>query len=294
MDLRRLRYFVAVAEELHFGRAAKRLHVSQPPLSQQIRQLESQLGVRLFERNRREVHLTEAGRLLLDRARPLLAEVERIEQYMAQAAAGTAGSIRVGFVSSAAYDLLPRILRVFQHRHPDVGLTLEEMTTRQQVDALRDWRLDVGLLRPPVDDRHVQLTNLTVERVFAALPAAHPLARRADVPLAALRDEPFVFFPRGIGQSLYEDVLSVCRQAGFAPRVVQEAAEMQTIISLVSSGIGVSLVPEAVTAFRPPHVLYRRVRNAHALLALALAKRSDERSPLLDAFRAAALEATRT
>jgi DNA-binding transcriptional LysR family regulator len=234
VELRHLRYFVAVAEELHFGRAAQRLHISQPPLSQQIRRLEDELGVTLFRRNRRGVALTSAGRLLFASARPLLADAARIERVMAEASRSASGILRIGFVSSASYELLPAILRSFQAKYASVELALQEATTAQQVAALLAARMDVGLLRPPVPDPRLALTSLVEERLFVALPAVHRLAGRSSVPLGELAGEPFVFFPPRVGGSLYDDVLAACRQAGFAPNVVQETRLITVCISLAS------------------------------------------------------------
>jgi DNA-binding transcriptional LysR family regulator len=284
MELRHLRYFVAVAEELHFGRAAERLHIAQPPLSQQIRRLEQELGVELFRRNRRRVELTDAGRLLLEQSRPLLAQADHTEKLLGRASAGEVGRLSIGFVGSASYEVLPAILHEFRNRFPEVELRLEEQTTGDQVDALNVGRIDVGLVRPPVADDSIELTPLVEERLIAALPEAHPLAERATVPVAALAQEPFVLPPRRL-TGLYEDVIGVCREAGFSPQVVQEAGEMQTIVSLVSAGIGVSLVPESVETFRRPRVAYRPLRGPNASLEIALARRRDDRSPLVAQFR---------
>ncbi len=273
MELRHLRYFVAVAEELHFGRAAERLHIAQPPLSQQIRRLEQELGVELFRRNRRRVDLTDAGRLLLEQSRPLLAQAAHAEKLLGRAGAGEVGRLSIGFVGSASYEVLPAILHEFRNRFPDVELRLEEQTTGDQVGALNVGRIDVGLVRPPVADDSIELTPLVEERLIAALPEAHPLAERATVPVAALAQEPFVLPPRRI-TGLYEDVIGVCREAGFSPQV-----------SLVSAGIGVSLVPESVETFRRPRVAYRPLRGPNASLEIALARRRDDRSPLVAQFR---------
>jgi DNA-binding transcriptional LysR family regulator len=289
MELRHLRYFVAVAEELHFGRAAARLHIAQPPLSQQILRLEAELGVELLRRNRRSVQLTDAGRLLLEQSRPLLAQADHLEQLLRQAGAGEVGRLAVGFVGSASYEALPRILREFRDRHPQVELRLDELTTAGQVAALNAGRIDVGLVRPPVGDSSLELTPLVEERLVAALPDSHPLARRKRVRVAALAEEPFVLVPRRLGTGLYDDVLAVCREAGFSPHVVQEASEMQTIVSLVSAGIGVSLVPESVETFSPPRVAYRPLSGPNASLEIALAHRPGERSPLVERFREVAI-----
>jgi DNA-binding transcriptional LysR family regulator len=285
VELRHLRYFVAVAEELHFGRAAVRLHIAQPPLSQQIRRLENELGVELLRRNRRSVQLTDSGRLLLEESRPLLVQAERIEQLLGQSSAGEVGRLGIGFVGSATYETLPRILREFRSRFPKVELRLEELTTAGQAAALKAGRIDVGLIRPPVGDSSLELTPLVEERLVAALPDSHPLAARKKVPVAALAEEPFVLVPRQLGTGLYDDVLAVCREAGFSPNVVQEASEMQTIVSLVSAGIGVSLVPESVETFSPPRVAYRPLTGPNASLEIALAHRPDDRSPLVARFR---------
>ena len=291
MELRHLRYFVAVAEELHFGRAAARLHIAQPPLSQQILRLERELGVELLRRNRRSVQLTDAGRLLLEHAKPLLAQADHLERLLRQAAAGEVGRLAVGFVGSASYETLPRILRAFRDRYPNVELRLEELTTVGQVAALLAGRIDVGLVRPPVGDESLELTPLVQERLVAALPDSHRLARRRRVPVAALADEAFVLVPRRLGTGLYDDFLGVCREAGFSPHVVQEANEMQTIVSLVSAGIGVSLVPESVETFSPPRVAYRPLSGPNASLEIALAHRRSDRSPLVESFREVAATA---
>jgi DNA-binding transcriptional LysR family regulator len=293
MELRHLRYFVAVAEELHFGHAAEHLHISQPPLSKQIRRLEAELGVELFWRNRRRVELTRAGRLLLANALPLLSEADRIQTLMRRAGQGMVGQLGVGFVGSASYEALPQILRAFRDRYPDVELNLDEQTTADQVELLREGRIDVGLVRPPVTDKSIKLTPLVTEQLIAALPDSHPLAARKSIAVSELSGEPFVCLPRRLRASLYDDMFSVCRQAGFTPNVVQEAEEMQTIISLVSAGIGVSLAPAAVETFQRPHVVYRPLRGPNANLELALAQRSIDHSMLVQQFRDVAQAATR-
>jgi DNA-binding transcriptional LysR family regulator len=293
VELRPLRSFLVLAEELHFGRAARRLHISQPPLSRQIRRLEDELGVELLRRTRRSVQLTDAGRLLVEQGRPLVDQAERVEELVRRAGAGEVGRLAVGFVGSATYETLPAIVRAFRDLAPGVELRLEELTTAPQVAALRAGQIDVGLVRPPVDGGRLRLTPLVEERLVAALPDTHPLAGRTRVRAAALADDPFVLFPRQIGSGLYDDVLGVCRAAGFGPRVVQEAGDMQTIVSLVSAGIGVSLVPSSVAVFRPPGVVYRDLDGPNATLALALAERLDERSPLVARFREAACAAMR-
>src|SRR5262245_26151182 len=285
MNLRRLRYFVVVAEELHFGRAAERLHIAQPPLSQQIRRLEAELGVELFRRNRRRVQLTDPGRLLLEQGRPLLAEADRIEELLHRAGGGEIGRLRVGFVGTASYVTLPAILRAFHERFPQVELRLDELTTGPQVAALHAGRLDIGLVRPPVEDPSLTLTPLVREELVAALPESHPLTPLSSVPVEALAREPFILFPREHGTGLYDDIITVCREAGFSPTIVQETNDTQTIVSLVSAGFGVALVPTSIATFPQPHVAYRPLTGSNVQLELALATRRDDASPLTDHFR---------
>jgi len=294
MELRHLRYFVAVAEELHFGRAARRLHIAQPPLSQQIRRLEAELGTELLRRSRRRVELTEPGRLLLEHARPLIADADGLEGLVRRAAGGEVGRLAVGFVGSATYRALPALVRAFRDRVPDVDLVLTELTSTPQVAALRARQIDVGIVRPPVVEDGLLLEPLVEESLVAAVSDAHPLAGRRRIAVAALADEPFVLFPRDVGTGLYDDVAGVCRAAGFEPRVVQQAGDMQTIVSLVSAGIGVSLVPASVTALKLPGVAYRELDGENAILALALASRRDDGSPLVTRFREVAREALAT
>ncbi len=289
MELRHLRYFTAVAEELHFGRAAARLHIAQSPLSQQIRRLERELGVSLFERSRRSVRLTDAGRLLQEHAAPLLAQADRLEATMRDAAAGRTGALTVGFVGSATYTTLPAVVRAHRLAYPEVEVRLVEMTTGPQVDALIAGQIDVGFVRPPVRSDAIAVTPLVEERLLVALPDSHPLVKRRAVDVQALATEPFVSFPRQIGSGLYDEILAVCTAAGFSPIVVQEANEMQTIVSLVSAGIGVALVPESMQAFGRPHVVFRELRGSAVTLRLALAHRAGDDGPLVRQFRETAV-----
>jgi DNA-binding transcriptional LysR family regulator len=294
MELRHLRYFVAVAEELHFGRAARRLHIAQPPLSQQIRRLEAELGTELLRRNRRRVELTEPGRVLLEHARPLLADADGLVRLVRRAAGGEVGRLRVAFVGSATYRALPALVRAFRERLPDVDLVLSERTTTPQLAALRARQIDVGIVRPPVPGDDLLLEPLVSESLVAAVSDDHPLAAHARIAAADLAAEPFVLFPRAVGSGLYDDVAGVCRAAGFEPHVVQQADDMQTIVSLVAAGVGVSLVPASVTALQLPGVAYRELDGPNATLALVLATRRDEGSPLVARFRATAREALST
>lgn len=287
-DLRQLRYFVAVAEEGHVGRAAQRLGIAQPPLSQQMQRLEARLGVALFDRSRRRVALTDAGRVLLGEARALLAQADRVQELARQAAAGDAGTLRLGFVASAAYAVLPPLVRLFRERHPHVLLDVAELSTGEQLEAVRAGTLDAGIVRAPATGADLQSLPLVDEPLRAALPDVHPLAGREAVPLSALAGEPFVLFARENNPPFYDDVLAACRAAGFSPRVVQVAHSMPTIASLVAGGLGVALVPAAMDRLHLPGVAYRPLTGSAPRRALALMWRRDPVGPVVANLVAAA------
>ncbi len=242
MELRHIRYFVAVAEELHFRRAAERLNVSQPPLSQQIRQLEEELGVALFVRNRRGVSLTPAGRRFLPRARRILSDVDIALLLTKRDSAQT---FTVGFVSSAT-SLMAPILRNFRGAHPEIDLRLVEGSTSQQGDMLRSGEINVGFLRPPVPGRGINIEILVQERLALILANDHPLAGRPQLKLADMARERFVLFPRPLGPGLFDSIIVACRKAGFSPEIDQIGDSMLTILGLVAAGQGVSLVPASL------------------------------------------------
>src|ERR671933_1358870 len=226
MELRHLRYFVAVAEELHFGRAAARLHIAQPPLSRQIRDLELDVGAPLFARVPRGVALTAAGLAFLPEARLTLAQAERARRTAQRAAGGEIGRLRVGFVEAAIYSgVLPEVLGFFRMHLPDIGVSLFEMDPRQQAEAFRDGRIDVGILHnaPPDAERWLRVEPVYSEPLVAALPHGHRLAGRARPSLADFAGEPFVLFPRHVGPELFDGIIASCKSAGFSPHVVQEA-----------------------------------------------------------------------
>ena len=283
MDLRKLAHFVAVAEHLHFGRAALALHTAQPALSQSIRLLETELGFPLFERSRRHVALTPAGASLLPEARRTLAQAERTVHVAERLRRGTHGQLRIGFVGSATFGALPSAVSRFRSVAPEVSLALVEMSTHAQIDALHDDELDVGFIRPPVASSDLQLTAVRREPLIAALPADHRLCGVAELSLAHLRNEPFLLFPRRVGPGYVDLVLSACLEAGFSPRVDHEVDDMQTIVSLVSAGLGVGLVPEPVRHLQLPGVAYRAlVKPVWSELAMAWTTRPG--APTLDRF----------
>lgn len=283
MELRHLRYFRAVAEELHFGRAAQRLGIRQPPLSQQIRALEADLGVSLFDRNSRRVQLTAAGEALHAAAGDLLASVDAARLAVRRAGDGETGELVLGFVGSATNFLLPLAVRRFRKRYPHVALTLLEMTTAEQIRALHDGALDVGLLRPPLasaDEQGLELEVVGAERLVVAMPADHSLAGERSIAVDRLAHDRFVHFPRSLGPGLYDQISRYCQQNGFTPLVVQEAVQMQTIVALVAAGLGVALVPSSVARLRRSEVVYRSLVPAARVVHLAAARRSDNRNPV--------------
>ncbi len=263
-ELRLWRQFVTLAEELHFGRAAVRLHMTQPPLTQAIQGLERNLGVPLFARTRRSVALTPAGQALLPAVRRLLAAAEALPQVAQAAAAGLAGQLRLAFVSSVAYGPLPEWLRSFRQAHPDVALQLREATLDVQLAAFDADEIDAGFVLhapgavPPGFGAWAALT----EPLVMALPASHPAAARPLLRLAEVAAESLVIFPRQIAPSLYDAVLAAYRAQGATPQIAQEAIQMQTIVNLVSAGMGLAWVPEAVTRLQRPGVVYRAVADA--------------------------------
>ena len=287
-ELRQLRYFVTVAEELHFGRAALRLHMTQPPLSQTIQALEELLGAPLFARNRRGVTLTPAGSALLPEARRMLAQAQELPQLVQRAAAGEVGRLALAFVSSADYSVLPPFLRAYRAAYPQVQISLQEATSDLQLDDLLHNRIDAGLLIPPLPDKaRAELDYLPVlrEPLVLALPAGLPaLKKKGKLALAALPALPLIIFTRAISPALYDAILSVFRDAGITPEIGQQAIQMQTIVSLVSAGMGMALVPQSVSNLMRPGVEYRALAHTTPLVETGLAWRRDNASPVLRGF----------
>lgn len=245
MELRHLKYFVAVAEELHFSRAAERLHVAQSPLSQQIRQLEAEIGADLFVRTTRRVELTAAGSALLQSARRALAETDRGVEAARRAANGQTGFLRIGFVDSAAYRLLPRVLPAFGRAYPAVDVELHELTTLEQLTRLGE-DIDVGIVRDADPTEHAALTPLITERLIVAVALAHRLAGRDRVSLTELANDAFIVFPRSRVPHGVDRFVELCRQSGFSPRIAQHALQHATVLGLVEAAYGVALLPESV------------------------------------------------
>lgn len=272
LPLAQLHAFVVLAEELHFGHAAARLGIAQPPLSQQIRRLEDKVGHALFSREPGHVALTAAGRELLPAARRALTDL----------ADGLAGRLRIGFAASLALTVLPGLLRTFRQRFPDVHLDIHEMTTAPQIAALHDRTIDIGLLRePPADEPEIGFRTVLSEPFVAVLPATHPLAAHRTVRIAQLADSPFVLLPRSVGPGLYDRITGLCADAGFTPRTAQHAVEWQTVCALVETGLGVSLAPAGIRRIRLKGVAFRGIVPAAARTRVAVAWRTADPNPLV-------------
>jgi DNA-binding transcriptional LysR family regulator len=284
MELRALRYFVTLAEELHFGRAAKRLSMTQPPLSQAIGGLERELGVRLFERTRRRVELTVAGATLLEEARATLARAAQAIELTRRAQRGEVGRLAIGYLAATAYTLLPLVLRDFARSFPGVKLELRELTIPEQHAALLGGDIDVALLRPPVPEAELVAETLLSEPFVLALPPRHPLRALRRVPAKRLANEPFVMFPRQPGLVFHDLLMDFCLRAGFRPRVAQEAYQTHTVVGLVSAGVGVALVPASARKIGLAGVAYRPLRETTPQSHTAIAWRRADPSPALAAF----------
>lgn len=284
IELRHLRYFVAVAEELHFGRAADRLHMAQSPLSQQIRQLERQLDVPLLERSRRSVALTQPGSVFLDGARAVLAELDHAVHAAQRAARGEIGELCVGFVSEVTSDLLPISLRTFKQQFPDVTIELREAPTGVQLESLLRGAIDVAFIRPPAPVAGLEYEGIIQEELLAAVPDGHHagVGRR---PLADLAGEPFVMPTAFAAAGMRKDILAACQAAGFTPTVTQEASPLAAVLLLVAAGVGVALIPASVAhQFPVPGVRYVNLLGPGPVTTAGIAWRPGESSPPVQAF----------
>ncbi|TDD57249.1 LysR family transcriptional regulator [Nonomuraea terrae] len=282
LPLAQLHAFVVLAEELHFGHAAARLGIAQPPLSQQIRRLEEKVGHALFHRTPGRVALTAAGLELLPAAQRALTGLADGLAAARAAGSGRAGRLRIGFAASLALTFLPGLLRTFRREYPDVRLDILEMTTAPQLSALRDRAIDVGLLRePPAGETELGCETVLSEPFVAVLPAEHPLASQRTVRVGQLADMPFVLLPRTAGPGLHDQIAGLCAAAGFTPRVAQRAVEWQTVCALVGAGLGVSLAPASIRRIRLRGVAFRRIEPSAVRTRVAVAWRRDDANPLV-------------
>ncbi|MFB9157831.1 LysR family transcriptional regulator [Chromobacterium violaceum] len=289
MELRHLRYFLAVAEELHFTRAAERLHIGQPPLSQQIQALEAELGAPLFRRHQRKVELTAAGQQLLPRARQILADSAAAAAAVRRAADGETGELRIGFTSSLPLTpILHHSLQHYRQAYPEVRLTLSEMFTAGQFDALERRQLDLGFVRfnGPTPSPLIRVEELHRDRLLVVVPSAHPLAERKTLPLKLLAGEPLIGYPRESGSGLSDVVRQLALQNGLELKMVQEAGEAITQIGLVAAGVGIAILPSPLECVQIPAVRYVPLSDDGAYLSMGIAVRRDDDSPLAANFLA--------
>jgi len=283
VELKQLRYFVAVAEEGHFGRAAERLHRSQPPVSMQIMKLEEELGVQLFERTTRNVMLTDAGEVFLGKARAILESTEQAKASVGSASLGIQGNLKLGFVSSAALSLLPLVLKRYKESYPEVNLTLLELTTAQQYEALSKGQIRVGLIRSSTSVEGIDVIPVVSEGYLVALPEKHPLAQKESLTMTDLASEAIIGSPRALMPSFVDGLVALFRDAGLEPNFSQEAIHLQTMVSLVAAEMGVAILPACTINAQRSGVVYRPLDTTLKTELSVAVKRGDS-SPLLDNF----------
>ena len=285
MELRHLKYFIAVAEELHFGCAARRLCISQPPLSRQIRLLEEKIGVVLLERTKRQVVLTPAGEIFLADAKAIVAQAENAIRNAQRAAHGQVGKLAVGFVHSAGYNKIPSIFRLMRARFPEVSLSLDEMTIEEQEKALSGNHIDVGIVRPPlISTEGLSLQVISSEPLVVVLPETSHLAEEEEISFTSLAQEPFILVSRHSAPGYYDQFINLCASNGFTPNVVQEVKTSPAIINLVASGIGISILPSSLENLQRAGVVYRPLKKPVPTSDLAIVWHANDKSPTLWSF----------
>ena len=283
IELAQLRAFIVLAEELHFGNAAKRLRVAQPALSQQIRRFEDRIGFQLFNRTSREVSLTAAGTSFLSRARIIMADLDDAIRTGSEIASGSVGTVRVGYVALAALTILPRIVRDFRQRHPDVRLTLHEMSSAPQLDSLLQGGLDIAIQTGIPQVKDISCLEIRRDHLAAILPRSHACARARTLSVKALKGDPFLIFPRSQAPDLYDALTATCRKAGFTPAIVQEAQSWHMIAELVSSGFGVALGPLSIDRYRVPGVSCVKLKPA-TIVSTTVCSRRKLSNPAAELF----------
>jgi DNA-binding transcriptional LysR family regulator len=292
MEFRRLRYFAAVAEELHFTHAANKLRVAQPHLSQEIRKLEREMGVGLFVRTKRSVALTPAGRVFLERVRGIFDTTADAVKAAQRASRGETGKLAVGFVSAAAYSVIPDAIAQFRQAYPEVELVLSELNSDEGVEAVRKGLLDICLLHPPHNlDPAFAVEAIWEEPLVVALASGHAAAATRRISLSKLKSEPWVLWQREIASRLYDEIMAACQAAGFEPRVAQRTMRLATVLSLVASGVGLALVPETVSRMGVRGAAFRPLAGPSVSVPMALIWRKGEVAPALAPFMAAVRDA---
>lgn len=291
MELRHLRYFHAVASELSFSRAAELLHIAQPPLSRQIRQLEQMLQVELFDRSARPVALTRAGTFFYEQTVQVLSRIDEIGEGARRIARGQQHWFNIGFVPSTLYGLLPELIKRFRSDHPGIEVGLSELMTMDQADALKSGRIDIGFGRLNIDDPAIVCRTILEEPLLAVFPLEHPLLKKPQVTLAQLAGEPFILYPARPRPSYADQVLTFFADKGLRPAIVKEANEMQTAIGLVAAGVGMTLVPQSVQGLHRADVAYRPLANKGVFSPVIMNCRASDTSPMLQGFVSLALAA---
>ncbi|MDW0114413.1 LysR family transcriptional regulator [Sporosarcina saromensis] len=283
MEIRQLMYFIAVAEELHFGRAAKRLGMTQPPLSQQIFKLEEYLEVKLFHRTKRKVVLTEAGHYFYKESVKINRNLHSIIQNTKLIDNGMLGTLKIGF--GPDYGTLTKILKIYEQHHPNVQLQLEQMPTAEQLMALEKKEIHIGLLPGPIKKKNIE-SNVVAEHPYkVALPISHPLAKEVGgIDLQQLKDENFIMTPREIGPAYYDTIINICNTAGFHPHISKRTHELQTIIPLIAANMGIAIVPELVNYFNREEVVFLPIKNCDITMKNCIAWNVEARSPMIDLF----------
>ncbi len=284
VTLKQLEVFVAVAEELSFGRAALRLHLSQPPITRLIQSLEESLGTRLFDRNKRQVSLTSAGLSLLHEARHILGTVSSGVETVQAVSRGEAGSVIIGFEGMAVFDLIPRSIRAFQKQYPRVEVALREMPSSEQVSALHDRRIHLGFAAGMVRDRKLQTEVIASEPYVLILPKSHPLAESDDVPLRRLAQETFLMCPREHNPTLYDQLILMCDSAGFRPKLIPAPGDAQLILSFIAEGIGIAVGPQSLADLSRRGVVTKKLKPALPSSQLTMILRKGEDAPALKRF----------
>ncbi len=281
MEFRQLRYFVTVAEELHFGRAAERLQITQPALSKQIASLEQALAVTLLLRTKRRVQLTHAGEVFFNQARQLLAQADTAIQLTQRTDRGEVGNLAIGFTATATHTVLPQFLCDFRQSYPNVEISLQELATEAQVVALNQNKLDLAFLHPPIDQQILEVHPILEESFVAVLPPKHPLARYKRIPLELFANEPLIIHPREEGPVIYDGFLQVCQNAGFQPKIVQESISLQTRVCLVAAGVGITFTSEHVQSLVGDTVVCKPLADCPIHLKFAVAWRKNAVNPAL-------------
>jgi len=284
MDRRRLECFLALAEELHFHRAAARCHMTQPALSQQLRMLEAYLQVQLVYRNKRQVSLTRSGEVFLEQTRKLLRDMDQAMELTRRTDQGEIGQLAIGLTATALYIVFPEILRIFARRLPDVGVIVHEMTTAEQEEALRAGTIQLGIGHPPLDDPSLACRTIATTAFNIVLSERNPLAKRKTLTLRDLAGEQFIIFPRKVGPQLYDRIISLCQEAGFSPKVILEASPAQSIIALAAANMGIGFIASEFQRLVRPGVTYRKLEGPTPYLSLGVAYHADDTSPAVQVF----------